>query len=162
MRRGHPTPDCIRATSRRSRPNVGEQACISCVEQGMLQRLRSAIYLSSGRSWSFRGQLLRRRSSRCKFAVLAEGIFHSTVRSVNKSLKGKWAALACHETGSLVVQVRWCIPSTKLPLTTLCAARFRKSGRVGERWHCGRTVESGPHRVQRGREEPVGVVLHSA
>lgn len=25
--------------------------------------------------------------------------------SVNKSLKGKWAALACHETGSLVVQV---------------------------------------------------------
>jgi hypothetical protein len=24
---------------------------------------------------------------------------------VNKSLKGKWAALACHETGSLVVQV---------------------------------------------------------
>ena len=27
-------------------------------------------------------------------------------RSVNKSLKGKWAALACHETGSLVVQVR--------------------------------------------------------
>jgi hypothetical protein len=26
--------------------------------------------------------------------------------SVNKSLKGKWASLACHETGSLVVQVR--------------------------------------------------------
>lgn len=25
--------------------------------------------------------------------------------SVNKSLKGKWASLACHETGSLVVQV---------------------------------------------------------
>jgi len=27
------------------------------------------------------------------------------VISVNKSLKGKWASLACHETGSLVVQV---------------------------------------------------------
>jgi pumilio RNA-binding family len=26
--------------------------------------------------------------------------------SVNKSLQGKWASLACHETGSLVVQVR--------------------------------------------------------
>jgi hypothetical protein len=26
--------------------------------------------------------------------------------SVNKSLKGKWASLACHETGSLVVQAR--------------------------------------------------------
>ena len=26
--------------------------------------------------------------------------------SVNKSLKGKWASLACHETGSLVVQVQ--------------------------------------------------------
>ena len=25
--------------------------------------------------------------------------------SVNRSLKGKWASLACHETGSLVVQV---------------------------------------------------------
>lgn len=27
-----------------------------------------------------------------------------TVCSVNKSLAGKWASLACHETGSLVVQ----------------------------------------------------------
>jgi hypothetical protein len=26
--------------------------------------------------------------------------------SVNKALRGKWASLACHETGSLVVQVR--------------------------------------------------------
>lgn len=33
-----------------------------------------------------------------------EDIFF-TSDSVNKSLKGKWAALACHETGSLVVQV---------------------------------------------------------
>ena len=28
------------------------------------------------------------------------------ISSVNKSLKGKWASLACHETGSLVVQVQ--------------------------------------------------------
>jgi hypothetical protein len=37
--------------------------------------------------------------------------------SVNKSLKGKWASLACHETGSLVVQVspvctrKFCVPN---------------------------------------------------
>jgi pumilio RNA-binding family len=30
--------------------------------------------------------------------------FFDVSYSVNKSLKGKWAALACHETGSLVVQ----------------------------------------------------------
>lgn len=30
---------------------------------------------------------------------------HYCISSVNKSLKGKWASLACHETGSLVVQV---------------------------------------------------------
>ena len=37
--------------------------------------------------------------------------------SVNRSLKGKWAALACHETGSLVVQVgdRF-FPSDDVPL----------------------------------------------
>ena len=92
----------------------------------MLQRLRSAIYLSSGRSWSFRGQLLRRRSSRSKFAVLAEGIFHSTVRSVNKSLKGKWAALACHETGSLVVQVSSRVVSMSLAVLTQVTACVRE------------------------------------
>ena len=32
--------------------------------------------------------------------------FHSQDKSVNKALQGKWASLACHETGSLVVQVR--------------------------------------------------------
>jgi len=30
--------------------------------------------------------------------------FTLSVCSVNKSLKGQWASLACHETGSLVVQ----------------------------------------------------------
>ncbi|KAG6806135.1 hypothetical protein H0H92_012536, partial [Tricholoma furcatifolium] len=34
---------------------------------------------------------------------------------VNKSLKGKWASLACHETGSLVVQVG--VPHAMLTLT---------------------------------------------
>lgn len=32
--------------------------------------------------------------------------FYSQDKSVNKALQGKWASLACHETGSLVVQVR--------------------------------------------------------
>jgi len=34
-----------------------------------------------------------------------QGLADWSSTSVNKSLKGKWASLACHETGSLVVQV---------------------------------------------------------
>ena len=37
--------------------------------------------------------------------LLVHADFEITLISVNKSLKGKWASLACHETGSLVVQV---------------------------------------------------------
>ena len=40
------------------------------------------------------------------FTVFQRKRTEQPVPSVNKSLKGKWASLACHETGSLVVQVQ--------------------------------------------------------
>ncbi|KAG6913609.1 hypothetical protein DXG01_005595 [Tephrocybe rancida] len=60
---------------------------------------------SLGRLWSSHG---RRRSllSACRFSptFLSNGTVLTMEDSVNKSLKGKWASLACHETGSLVIQ----------------------------------------------------------
>jgi pumilio RNA-binding family len=59
------------------------------------------------------------------------------VCSVNKSLKGKWAALACHETGSLVVQVcsaHHCpnfIPVLNLPPDSTPSRTLRTVQRMG-------------------------------
>jgi hypothetical protein len=44
--------------------------------------------------------------------------------SVNKSLKGKWASLACHETGSLVVQVGSCMLMFSLTFLMLAQHAF--------------------------------------
>jgi len=60
------------------------------------------------RSWNYRGRPLPRPSLHSKSVLQSKlpKLSSSISRhSVNKSLKGKWASLACHETGSLVVQV---------------------------------------------------------
>lgn len=43
--------------------------------------------------------------------------------SVNKSLKGKWASLACHETGSLVVQVTFTLTRLRSRCSVISIAR---------------------------------------
>lgn len=50
--------------------------------------------------------------------------------SVNKSLKGQWASLACHETGSLVVQVCQSLATPDDVYLPFLEARFREFGRV--------------------------------
>lgn len=58
------------------------------------------------RLWKLAGPHPRLLSSRSMSFLLFFYIgLTQTICSVNKALQGKWASLACHETGSLVVQV---------------------------------------------------------
>ncbi|KAJ7874856.1 hypothetical protein B0H13DRAFT_2279884 [Mycena leptocephala] len=87
--RGHSTArrrmfDCVGAASGRSDDDAGEQTCVARVDS--------------------RGPHRRRRSSRSTSYLHLLSDSSPSSPSGNKSLKGKWTALACYETESLVVQ----------------------------------------------------------
>ncbi|KAJ7837144.1 hypothetical protein B0H13DRAFT_2368298 [Mycena leptocephala] len=86
--------DCVGAASGRSADDAGEQACVACVEQGE-SGLHSFQPLSFGVRFFIRSRSLITELS---WTSPVPPIF----AYVNKSLKGKWAALACYETGWFV------------------------------------------------------------
>lgn len=85
--------------------------------------------------------------------------------SVKKSLKGKWATLACHETVSLVIQVHIFHVMTLRQIrfrTDNFTACFRNPGRICEGPDHRRTSQSKLGRFRRSCEIAMGSVLYPA
>ena len=110
LRRRHSPCHSIRTSPWRSGSDPRQQTRFSCLEQGQLIS-RPNLPLSCLTRIKDHGAFLDPScATHLCLVSLCHRFWHRTLRaylatSVNKSLKGKWASLACHETGSLVVQV---------------------------------------------------------